>query len=212
VAEEEWFRSSAWGEAARDDFEMRLARARPHNRQQYIRIKGLALRSAGHTEAARELLERAADYPPPDSYLHQTVAAWETLADMAVQRGDRSTAEQLYRRILALPNQSGSSGTVEIALAELLLDTSRPSDRDEASALLNAWMDRGGMKFDHVLFRWHLVLIRLAQAIDDRETVQRAARTALNLAERGPQLPHHPDVGLVKPEEATLKRLRKLAK
>jgi predicted Zn-dependent protease len=208
----DWFRSPAWEEAARADFEARLGRAQPHNRQQYIRIKGLALRSAGHTDAARKLLERAADQPEPYGALHQSVAAWETLADMAVERGDRATAEQLYRRILTLPNQSGSTGTIEISLASLLLDTGRTHDRDEASALLDAWAKRDEMKFDRDLFQWHLVLIRLAEAAGDRETVQRAPKTALILAERGPQLPRHPDVGLVHGDKATLKRLHKLAK
>ena len=86
----DWFRSPEWDEAARADFETRLARARPHNRQQYLRIKGLSLRAAGRLDGARELLERAADCA--DGYFVQTVAAWETLADMAVVRGDHESA------------------------------------------------------------------------------------------------------------------------
>lgn len=208
---DDWFRSSAWDEAARADFEARLARARPHNRQQYLRIKGVSLRHADKADAAVELLQRAADYPEPDGYLHQTVAAWEGLADIAAERGDLITAEGLYRRILALPNQSGSTGTIEISLADVLLNNGRPEDRDEASALLAEWMSRKQMKFDHALFRWHMVLIRLAGAVGDRETVCRAARTALTLAERGPQLSHHPNVGLVGADKTTLERLRELA-
>jgi predicted Zn-dependent protease len=208
---DEWFRSPAWDEAALADFEGRLARARPHNRQQYLRIKGISLRAAGQLDAARELLERAADFP--EGYLHETVAAWETMADMAAERGDRVAAEQLYRRILAeQPSLSGTSGNVEISLAELLLDTGRPGARDEASALLNSWIGRKQLKLDSELFRWHLALIRVAEAIGDHETVRRAANTALRLADRGPKLPRHPDVGLVQTDRATLKRLRKLAK
>jgi len=103
------------------------------------------------TTAARELPERAVE--DAEGYLHQTVSARETLGDMAVERGDRATAEEPYRRILALSNQSGSTGSVEISLADLLLDTGRPADREEASALLDAWMNRPEMKFDQVLFR-----------------------------------------------------------
>lgn len=209
---EEWFRSTAWDDVARADFEARLARSRPYNRQQYLRIKGVSLRCAGKTDAARALLQRAADYPQPPGYLHEAVAAWEMLADIAAERGDRAPAEQIYRRILAMPNQSGTSGTVEISLADLLLDTGNAEDRAEANALLNAWIERDGMKFDHVLFRWHLVLIRLAEAVGDDPTAQRAANAALTLAERSPQLPRHPDVGLVHADEATIKRLRKLAR
>ena len=208
---DDWFRSPEWDEATRADFETRLARARPHNRQQYLRIKGLSLRAAGRTDGARELLERAADCG--DGYFFETVSAWETLADMALVGGDRERAEQLYRRILAeQPSLSGTSGNVEMSLAEILLDTGRPDALNEAVALLKSWIERAGKKFDNQLFRWHLDLIRAAHAIRDRETVKRAASTALQLATRGPQLPRYPDVGLVQTDNATLERLRKLAR
>jgi tetratricopeptide (TPR) repeat protein len=207
---DEWFRSGAWDEAARADFEVRLARARRNNRQQYLRVKGLALRAAEHTEGARELLERAAAFP--DGYRFQTVAAWETLADMAIERGDRGTAEELLRRILTEQGgASGSIGDVEITLAELLLDTGQPEARAESIALLTAWIERDRLKFDNQLFRWHLNLIRVADATGDQATVRRAAKTALELAERGPQLPRHGDVGLVRTDDSTLRRLRRLA-
>ena len=207
----DWYRSPEWDEVARADFETRLARVRPHNRQQYLRIKGLSLRAAGHADAARELLERAAGCA--DGHLFQTVSTWETLADMAAVRGDRESAEQLYRRILAeQPSLSGTSGSVELSLAEILLDTGRPDALDEVFALLRAWIERAGMKFNSQLFRWHLAVIRAAQAIGDRETVKRAASEALEVATRGPQLRRHPDVGLVQADSAALQRLRKLAR
>ena len=208
---DDWFRSPEWDEAARTDFETRLARARPHNRQQYLRIKGLSLRAAGHADAARELLERAADCA--GGYFFETVAAWETLADMALDRGDRESAEQLYRRILAeQPSLSGTSGNVEMSLAEILLDTGRNDALDEVFGLLKSWIERAGMKFDNQLFRWHLDVIRAAHAIRDRETVKVSATAALQLATRGPQLRRHPDVGLVHTDSATLEQLRKLAR
>jgi hypothetical protein len=83
VVADEWFRSPAWDDAARAAFEARLARARPGNRQQYLRIKGVSLRAAGELDGARELLERAAKHP--DGHLYMTVAAWESLADMAAE-------------------------------------------------------------------------------------------------------------------------------
>ena len=206
----EWYRSPEWHDAAREDFEARLRRARPHNRQQYLRIKGLSLRAAGNLDGAREILERAAE--APDGYFFQSMAAWEALADMDVESGDLTSAELLYRRILIQQPSSGSTGTVEISLAEVLLASNRTQNNDEILALLNTWLERPGLKFDNQLFRWHLDLIRLAERIGDGETVQRAARTALNLAERRPQLPRHPDVGLVMTDRATLGRLRKLSK
>jgi hypothetical protein len=63
-----------------------------------------------------------------------------------------------------------------------------------------------------VLLRWHLALIPIAQATGEKETARRAARTALDLANRGPVFPRHKTVGVVDADVRTLKRLRKLAK
>ena len=207
---EEWFRSPDWDDTAQVDFEARLGRARPHNRQQYLRIKGLSLRAAGHLSGAVEMLERAANHP--GGALFESVAAWETLGDMAVARGECQKAELLYRRILAVQTTlSGTTGSVEISLAEILLDRDEGHQIDEAAVLLTRWVERAGLKFNSELFRWQLALIRLAEASGDSETVKRAATDALTLAGRGPQLPGQPDVGLVRADRSTLRRLRKLS-
>ena len=84
--------------------------------------------------------------------------------------------------------------------------------QEKALDLLNSFLERGTSQFPSVLFRWHLALIRIARATGERETVQRAARTALDLAGRGPVFPRHKTVGVVRADAKTLKRLRKLAK
>jgi len=82
----------------------------------------------------------------------------------------------------------------------------------EALALLNSWIERDTAQFPNVLFRWHLALILIAEAQDDQETVQRAARTALDLASRGPVFPRHKDVGVVSADRKTFERLERLAR
>jgi tetratricopeptide (TPR) repeat protein len=208
---DEWFRSPRWDEAARADFEARLARARSTSRPQYLFIKALSVEEAGEVAGARELFTRAAEHP--EAYLFQRAGAWEKLAELAARSGDRETAERLYRRILTeQPSLSGTSNTAEIALAELLLDDGDEAGRDEALQLLTSWIERDGLKFNNQLLRWHLAYIRIAEAIGDKEWTRRAARTALDLASRGPQLPRHKDVGLVHADKATLRRLHRLAR
>ncbi|MBL7492773.1 hypothetical protein I6A60_15590 [Frankia sp. AgB1.9] len=206
----DWFRGAEWDDSAQAAFETRLARAREYSRPQYLRIKAVCLRRAGNAEAARALFERVADFP--GGSLGEKASAWEELAELAVERGERELAERLYRRVQAeQPSSSGTTGTIEIALAELLLDKGFEEAADEAFALLSSWIDRAGLKFDNHLFRWHLNLIRYAQMVGNEETVRRAAATAVTLATRGPRLPRHPTVGLVHTDEATLERLRALA-
>lgn len=207
---DEWFRSPAWDEAARAGFEARLARSRPYNRQQYLRVKAVSLRDGRNHAAAWELFQRVVN--EPDGDLLEVVFARENLGDLAAERGDYNTAMEFYRRVLTEePTLSGTTGDVEISLAELLLDSSLPADRDEARRLLDSWVARDILKFNSSLFRWHMALIRLAAMTGDRETVRSAAKTALELAQRGPQLSRHKDVGLVETDGATLTRLRKLA-
>ena len=55
---DDWFRSPDWSPIAQAEFEARLSRARPYNRAQYLRIKGLALAEAGEKRGARQLWER----------------------------------------------------------------------------------------------------------------------------------------------------------
>jgi predicted Zn-dependent protease len=145
-------------------------------------------------------------------YRHETASARELLGDLAADRGDKAGAEEFYRRVLAEhPSLSGTSGCVELSLAELLLDANTAGSREEAVKLLQAWQERPLMKSDDQQFRWNLALIRAAEAMGDGETVRRAARTALLLADREPQLPQQRDVGLVTTDASTLQRLRDLA-
>jgi len=203
----DWFRSSAWDALSRKDFERNLARARPANRPQYIRIKGLALAATGQDVAARILFERVVrDY----ANSLDCRAALENLADMARMQGDLPKAEETYRRLLAQwPDLNATTGMAEVSLAEVLLDGRGIPSAGEALALLESAMRRGGaLRLNPNLFRWHIALVRAAEVIGDRETVKRAATTALRLADRGPQFARHPTVGLVAADPKTLSWLR----
>lgn len=208
---DDWFRSPDWSPDAQADFEARLSRARPFNRAQYLRIKGLALAEAGEKRGARQLWERVLE-STEERATSQRASALEHLGDLYTD-DDSAAAEQCFRRLMAEhPTLDGTSHTVEISLAELLIDKGDRASLEEALDLLNSFLERGTSQFPSVLFRWHLALIRIAQATGERETVQRAARTALDLAGRGPVFPRHKTVGVVHADAKTLKRLRKLAK
>ena len=211
MADDDWFRSPDWSPVAQAEFEKRLARARNYNRAQYLRIKGLHLAKAGEKNGARELWQRVLQ-STDELARSQQPSALEHLGD-SYAREDPATAESYYRRLLTeYPPLNGTSQTVEVSLAELLIDKGDRPSLDEAMVLLNAWIEKGIAQFPSMLFRWHLALIRIAQATGEKETVQRAARTALGLADRGPVFPRHKEVGVVRADAKTLRRLRKLAK
>jgi hypothetical protein len=207
---DDWFRSGDWSPAAQDDFEARLKRAQADNRTQHTRIKGITLRESGQITAARSLWFRILEGKLGHEFERATTI--EHLADSYVGQ-DPSLAEHYYRRLLTEhPTLNGTTATAEISLAELLIDKGDRASMDQALGLLNSFLERGTAQFPSVLFRWHLALIRIAQATGEKETVRRAARTALDLAGRGPVFPRHKTVGVVDADPRTLKRLRKLTK
>ena len=206
----DWFRSPDWSPDAQADFEARLRRAHAGNRAQYTRIKGIALRESGQLDAARGLWLRILENDLGHGF--EQASTIEHLADSYLEQ-DPTTAEHYYRRLLAEhPELNGTTATAEISLAELLIDKGDAVNTEEALALLNSFLERATSQFPNVLFRWHLALIRIAQATGEKETVRRAARTALDLAGREPVFPRHKTVGVVHADNWTLKRLRKLAK
>lgn len=207
---DDWFRSPDWSPDDQARFEARLKRSRDGNRAQYLRIKGLALREAGLLEPARDLWERILDQDLGHDF--ENAGTLEHLGD-SYRDTEPERAAQYYRRLLnEHPTLSGTTATVEIALAELEMAKGRRANTDEALKLLNSFLERETSQFPDVLFRWHLVLIDVARATGEKETVKRSARTALDLASRGPVFPRHQDVGVVQADARTLERLRKLAK
>jgi predicted Zn-dependent protease len=198
---EEWFRSRRWDEASRTAFEQRLSHARLYNRPQYLRIKALALRDAGLLDATRSLLLRVTtQYPQTSDAAHAT----ELLGDLALQQRRPREAESYYRAVLSgWPHLSGTSGMVEVSLAEILTEYGRESSWDEALQLLQSRLHRNSMMHSD-LFRWHLALIAVADRLGDEQTRRQAARTALSLVGRDPQFARHPTVGVVKVDEQTL--------
>jgi tetratricopeptide (TPR) repeat protein len=206
---DEWFRSSAWSPEARIDFERRLLRARPYNRPQYLRIKGLALSAAGEVAEARRLWQRVVD--DGEVSWVQRASATEHLAD-SYQSDSPELAARLYRRLSELsPTLSGTSATHHIKLAQLLLDTGAPEALPEVGELLQWWVENARMPFPNAHFSWNIAYIKWALALGDTESARDGARRALELADRHPVFPRHPTVGLVRSDDATMRWLRSLA-
>jgi tetratricopeptide (TPR) repeat protein len=203
----DWFRDPAWDRATRNQFEERLNRARVGNRPQYLRIKALALRDAGELQGAKELLNWVvSDYP--DSI--DCAFCIEMLGDIGRQEGSAEVAERNYREVIRRwPDLNGTTGMVEVALAEVLTE-SGANRHEEVLRLLDSALKRGRM-MNSDLFRWNIALAKVAEQLGDAETVSRAARTALSLTKLGPQFPRHPTVGLAGPDAATLAWLEKAA-
>ncbi len=207
---DEWFRGTAWDDTAQDEFERRLTTALPDVRAQYLRLKALSLLGTADLDAARDLLRRAVEQPGIDAVAR--ASAHEQLGRIAVQQGDPGLARTHYRQALAGSSSTGTTGTVEIGLAELLVDTGEDAALDEAASLLTAWIERAGSRHPAQLFRWNIALLRIAEADGDRHTAREVARTALTLAAEESLLPRQKGAPRVAADARTLDRLHELAR
>lgn len=190
----EWFRTPAWSPSDQEDFERRLARARSWNRAQYLNIKGLALRSAGHRDDAQALWQRGLDCAECEL---EKASILENMAD-AAQEDDPALAEALLRRLLSeYPELNGTTGMAQVALAELLIEASSESGLEEASQLLDAWWVNDESPFPANHFRFHVARVRWAVAVGDHVAARNSAREAVRQTGSLAPFASHPDVGLV---------------
>jgi hypothetical protein len=210
VAPDDWFRSPLWDTESQADFERRLERARLHNRSQYLKIKALALE--GSEPRAAEVLYRRVVDEYPESL--DAIYCRERIGDIHWQRGERADAEVSHRSVLARGyglSPSGSSGGVNLTLAELLLES--PGREDDVLEQLNAAASSSGMLTLHFhRFRWEAALAIVSDRLGERDTSKKAAQRALDILEAADQFSRHPGVGRAVAPAAQIKMLRKLAK
>jgi hypothetical protein len=209
-----WFRSADWDEASQAEFTAKLARARPHNRYQYRRIKALALletHDRAHEAAGRALLEE--NLALPDLPPHERTLALGTLARSDLAGGRLISASRFLRDALAMggPDASGTTGEEEIELAEALMAKGGDGDIREAKALLDRRASDPPV-FVRSRYRLAVAQVRASLLIADVSAAAGWASTALDLAAaRHSGLRHHPELGLVEADEAQLAWLREVA-
>jgi tetratricopeptide (TPR) repeat protein len=216
VVERDWFRAPTWTTEASDSFEQRLRRARAGNRPQYLRVQAVTLlesesADAHDRQAAIALLHRLLDQYP-DNW--QVSTAHELLGEAYRASGDLDRAEQHLRCCLETSpsDRSGTTGLPDLTLAELLVERGTPAGLGEAAALLDAADLSERLAFHTHVFRFYLARARLAHRVGDDRQRDYAARALGVAAIADPQLPRHPDVGLVRADAATLAELQRLAR
>ncbi|MDX2026967.1 hypothetical protein [Microcella sp.] len=169
----------------------------------------MSLLAAGEVSAARELWERV--LTEPERRWFEEAMTTEHLAD-SYSSSDPDRAVSLYRRVSELsPTPGGTSGTHQMKLAELLLETGADGDLREVGELLAWWLENAEVPFPSAHFDWNITFVKWARRLGDHDSARAGAQRALALMARGPIFSRHPTVGLVDANEATAMWLRSVA-
>ena len=215
VSSEDWFRSADWNAAAQAEFEARLARARPHNRVQYRRIKALGLLGSGDgdREAAGYAMlagiARDADAPH-----HEKVGALSFMGAHDQERGRLHEAESNLRAALEAmkAGESGSTELEEIRLAEVLLALGGQENLEEARRLLEARALKPPLLVSS-RFRLCVAAARVCVALGlKQEAAEWAAAASMLASAEHSGLANHPTLGLVRTDHKTREWLAAVAR
>lgn len=203
---DEWFRSDAWGEDERAEFETKLARAKPQYRVQYLRIKAVALLGSGErqkelagTSLLHQILEDA------DAPAFERTGALSLLGSHEQHMGRLDAAEKYTRAALdeISHHRNGSDDLEETRLAEILLARGQTQQLEEARRLLNGRTQRPPRMLKS-RFRWATAGVKVSLALNDRPAAARWAAMALAIAAAEHSgLANHPTLGLVSTDEET---------
>jgi tetratricopeptide (TPR) repeat protein len=193
----DWFRKQSWSQADQEDFWRRLARAREHNRGQYIFVQGYTLMELGpeYATAAIALFDLVIDrYSDTISF----VQALSEKATCLLNVGDSESALTNYRRAIEQMRIKPSVQTWAWLDFAWVVATECISDRYEAA--LDVLDEFGNSKqlFPVVTFRLNASRALILSACGAIDSAADAARAALAAADKeGSGLRHHQKIGIV---------------
>ena len=207
----DWFRRTTWTPTDAADFTKRLARSRPHNRPQYLRIQAVHLAEAEppHWEAALQLLDRLIHQYPDQTQLAQAhFQRAECL--LALSRADE--AIEAFREAMATERRFPNSRTTAyLAFAYWIATTGRVGMFEEALDVLEEFGN--DEVFPMQLYLHNAALALIAASSGDKAVARDAARRALHASQRlHSGFRYHPHLGLVaQSDRAVAKQLTDLA-
>lgn len=138
MTRDDWYRSAAWDEGAREEFEARIARARS-GRAQYLLIKGAVLSASDDPElreTGRGLMTRSLEDHPDE--VVTVIRIHHAVAGAYAKDGMHAEASEHYEAALKMEDDGISVITrSDLELAELIVEAGWQGRYEEA----RSWLD-----------------------------------------------------------------------
>jgi len=200
----EWYINKDWNQEIEDNFEFKLKRARGgYHKAQYLRIQAShLLDTTDFGEVGVNLMKRLFnDFPTED---FSVIFGHELLGDYYVKTNQFDSAESEYRIVVDYYHsntRSGTTGTADIKLADLILSTNQSQKFEYAyNLIVEDFMNTdGSLDINDIIYFYALTRSRLAWRLGNKDDSRDFANIALDLSRVDvPQFPRHKTFGLVK--------------
>jgi hypothetical protein len=218
MGREEWYRAPTWTAEQQELFESKLKRAR--KRVGYMRVQGSVLAGSdkrSDRDAGKKLLRRAIAEGTKGSIdsIDYGEGYWAmfVLGKAEERHGNFEAAAAAYRGVHeARESLPGLRLPAALHLAALIAKAGWTEKFAEANALLDWTWERDRPIFRNQIFDYCVARARIASGLGNDDAAAHFAGEALAIASVDePQLPRHPTVGLVEPDQRILREMRRLA-
>jgi tetratricopeptide (TPR) repeat protein len=196
MSSEDWYRRTTWTEEDRTDFNVRLHRARKHNRNQYVRVQAAHLADVGNHSAALELL---------DLFLHMDEGSID-LAQVHLQRAEALLATGLKQQAIcafrasldAERHRPNVRTEAWLLFSWFIVETQNKQLYPEAHSVITEFEKERSPLFPISNYRLQCVKALLLEHDGDSRLAKAHAQQAIALSNvQHSGFRHHPHLGLV---------------
>jgi tetratricopeptide (TPR) repeat protein len=196
MSADDWFRRTTWNDAARENFNVRLKRARKYNRPQYLRIQAWHLADAGNHYAALELLDQFMQIDDGSIDLAQ---AQLQRAESFLALGNEQDAVRAFHACLdAERNRPNVQTEAWLLFPWYVVETENKQLYPKAHEVLDEFFDIRSKSFPVSGYRYHCVkALLLAHDGDVKQAKAHATRALAAADAKHSGYSYHAKLGLV---------------
>lgn len=218
MSRNDWYRNTEWNNQIETNFFNRLKRSRRnYNKAEYLRIQATYLLNSSSTILKKkgvQLMKKLINDFPEETF--STISGHESLGDYYLKKNDYQRAEKHFRIVTEYYHsntRSGTSGLADLKLTETILLSNQVEKFEEAYELATSkfYETEGELLLNSNIFYYASLMANLCLKMGKLEEASKYANSALELSTiKEPQFNRHKSVGIIKTDQKTIDRLKKI--
>ncbi|WP_215226685.1 tetratricopeptide repeat protein [Echinicola shivajiensis] len=218
MSKNDWYRNTNWNDQIESGFEARLKRASGNaNKAQFLRVQASCLLDSPSVENQKkgiQLMKRLINEYSEETF--STIHGHEQLGEYYLKRKNYKEAEKNFRIVTDhyhSNTRSGTTGLADLKLTETILISDQEDKFQEAYKLSTSKFEStgGALILNDQKFYYATLMANLCLRMGKMDEASEFASLAIQLSTiTKPQFHRHNTVGIVKTDNSTVERLKKI--